>query len=108
MALPDSTPSSVSPSSSSGKALARDSRSATSFFDGRLRFCAFGLAFSILETKDECLIVRLSFFVVLNISSFSVFVGRVRGFVIEPDFALPVGVLDVGRFPWIGACRHVS
>lgn len=98
----------MSLSAFSGRALARDSRSATSFLDGRLRFLAFGLAFSIRETKDECLMVRLSFLVVLNGSSFSVFMGWTRGLVTEPDFALRKGILAPGRFPWLGACRYIT
>ena len=49
-------PSTVSPLRSveiSGKALAKDSRVVTSFFDGRLCFLASGFDFSILESNDE-------------------------------------------------------
>ena len=46
----------------SGKALARDSRVVTSFFEDRRRFLDAALGFSMRETKAECLIVRLSFF----------------------------------------------
>lgn len=52
--------------------------------------------------------MRLSFFVVLKFSSFAVSTGRNREFVRAPCFALLVAVLDVGRFPLIGACRYVS
>jgi hypothetical protein len=50
-----------------GKALARDSRVVTSFFDGLLRFRPLlGADFWILERRRECFMTRLSFFVVLN------------------------------------------
>jgi hypothetical protein len=50
-----------------GNASARDSRFATSFFDGLLRFRPLvGADFRILESRRECFMTRLSFFVVLN------------------------------------------
>jgi hypothetical protein len=47
--------------SSSGRALARDSRFATSFFEGRRRFLVLVLAFSMRAVRMERLIRRLSF-----------------------------------------------
>lgn len=54
---------SPSPTASSrpGSASASDSRFATSLLFGRLRFWTFEEDFSILLTKAECFIVRLSF-----------------------------------------------
>ena len=46
----------------SGRASASESRLATSFFDGRLRFKGFLLDFWMREINAECLIMRLSFF----------------------------------------------
>ena len=62
------SPITVSPflSGTLGKASTRDSRSVTSFLDGRLRFLEECFGFSIREIKAERLIVRLSFFVVPN------------------------------------------
>ena len=53
-------------SGTSGKALARDSRSVTNFLDGRLRFLGMALDFSTREIKFECLMARLSLFVTAN------------------------------------------
>jgi hypothetical protein len=49
-----------SDSPASGRASVSDSRVVTSFFDGRRRLRGFLCAFSILFTKAECLIRRLS------------------------------------------------
>ena len=54
----------------SGNASAKDSRVVTSFLDGRLRFLDGALDFSMREMRAECLIIRLSFFVVVNNPSF--------------------------------------
>ena len=50
----------------SGNASAKDSRVVTSFLDGRLRFLDGAFDFSMREMRAECLIMRLSFLVVLN------------------------------------------
>jgi len=65
-------PTMVSPPAASsiwGRASARDSRVATSFLEGRRRFFVLDDDFSIFCTKEECLIVRLSFFVDENVDS---------------------------------------
>lgn len=50
----------------SGRASASESRLGRSFLEGRLRFWIAGLDFSIRERRAECLMVRLSFLVVLK------------------------------------------
>ena len=55
--------------SASGNASAKESRFATSFFEGRLRFRDFLFDFSIFEMNVLCLISRLSLLLVLNWSS---------------------------------------
>jgi hypothetical protein len=55
--------------SASGNASASDSRLATSFLEARRRLLDLAELFSIFETKLECLIKRLSFFVVRKSSS---------------------------------------
>lgn len=60
VACPTSSSSFPPSSSKSGRALAIDSRLATSFLFGRLRFVDFADDFSILPTNEECLIERLS------------------------------------------------
>jgi hypothetical protein len=64
-ALPASPPDSPA----SGSASARESRFAMSLLDGRRRLRGFLRDFSILETKLECFIWRLSRFDVLKESS---------------------------------------
>lgn len=95
------SPITVSPFWSSdrlGKACARDSRVVTSFFDGRLRFLEEGFDFSIRETKAARLIVRLSFFVVLNTLLDS------RRASTEGPLLLPVGPERIEeRWPGVGA-----
>lgn len=60
-------PSSVSPlARRSGNAFLRESRSVTSFLEGRRRLRAVLLDFSIRETKDECFTSRLSFLEFMN------------------------------------------
>ncbi|KAI2629865.1 hypothetical protein GGR54DRAFT_282621 [Hypoxylon sp. NC1633] len=90
------SPSSVSPSSSkSGRALASESRSATSFLPGRRRFRGFllllmWLAFWMRETKEACLTWRLSFLESMNESLVSAASGRgaLRGaYGCAPDLA---------------------
>lgn len=49
-----------------GKAPASDSRLVISFLEGRLGFLDEGFDFSIREINAECLIVRLSLFVVIK------------------------------------------
>lgn len=59
----------VSPFRSSdkcGRAPASESRFVINFLEGRLRFLDDGFDFSIREINAECLIVRLSLFVVEN------------------------------------------
>ena len=51
----------------------------TSFLEGRRRFASVLLAFSILETNEECLIVRLSFFVVAKTPSAAALVDVALG-----------------------------
>lgn len=60
------TVSSVFSSYTCGKASASDSRLVINFLEGRLRFWDQGLDFSIREINAECLIVRLSLFVVMK------------------------------------------
>lgn len=62
LACPVSTLPSAPASSSPDSASASDSRFATSFLLGRRLFCVLEDDFSILETKEECLIFCLSFF----------------------------------------------
>ena len=63
----------------------------TSFLLGRLRFWIFEDDFSILETKEECLIVRLSFLEEEKRESVEVGVGRVTcGRAARADFARAV------------------
>lgn len=50
----------------SGNASAKDWRVVTSFFDGRLLLLDGAFDFSMREMRAECLIVRLSFFVLLK------------------------------------------
>ena len=66
LAVHVSAPSASSLAGTSGKASTSDSRLATSFLDGRLRFLLALFDFSIRETSAACLIVRLSFFDVPN------------------------------------------
>lgn len=69
-----------SPSPASGSALARESRLAISFFDGRRRFSDFLRDFSIFEMNEECFISRLSFLELGNSEarlSFKLLVGLV-------------------------------
>lgn len=53
-------------SDASGKAPASDSRFVINFLEGRLRFLDEGFDFSIREINAECLIMRLSLFVVVK------------------------------------------
>lgn len=50
----------------SGNASANDWRLVTSFFDGRLLLLDGAIDFSMRDMRAECLIIRLSFFVVLK------------------------------------------
>lgn len=101
-------PISISPSapeaSRPGSASASDSRFATSFLLGRRRFWVLEDAFSIFETKEECLIFCLSFFDAAKSAVASSGVGCTvgAGRAARADFARAVV-----RF-LIGAYIHVS
>lgn len=86
------------PSSISGSALVSDSRSATSFLLGRRRFWILDDVFSILDTKDECLIFCLSFLDEAKAVSKSSGLGRVAwvGRVVRADFARAVVRFFIG------------
>ena len=95
------SPTTVVPSVSSvasGNASAKDSRVVTSFLDGRLRFFEGPLDSSMRETRAECLIIRLSFFVVLNSSSPLRSLPRL----LEKE-GLDLRVPPAGRLPMVGA-----
>ncbi len=101
LALAGSKTSSVPPSS--GRAFASDSRLATRFFEGLLRFLLLELGFSILETNVECLIIRLSFFVVVKPSLSSILVGVIRDREMEPEPDVAEEALNAGLLPLTGA-----
>lgn len=92
-----------------GRASASDSRFATSFFEARLRFLTRELVFSILETKAECLIVRLSFLFVAKPSLSWDFMGLTPDREIAARSSLPGACyLSVGLYliminilPWL-------
>ena len=81
----------------SGKAAARDSRSATSFLEGRLRFFGRALDFPIREMSAECLIIRLSFLVVLKTFCLSGFE--------EVELLLEARARRAERLPLVGAYK---
>ncbi|KAL5466624.1 hypothetical protein PMIN07_003591 [Paraphaeosphaeria minitans] len=100
LACPTTTSPFPSPCSKPDRASARDSRFVTSFLFGRRRFWIFEEDFSILLTKSECLVVRLSFLEEEKSASSSVGVGRVIcGRAARDDFARA----DVRFLPEIGA-----
>ena len=88
----------------SGKAAARDSRLATSFFDGRLRFLGWALDFSMREIRAERLMIRLSFFVVLKAFWALRCVCRI-GFA-EVELVLEGCARMAERLPAVGACEQ--
>jgi hypothetical protein len=100
LACPASNFSLAPASSRPESASAKDSRFATSFLFGRLRFWDLVDDFSILETKDECLIFCLSFFDEAKALSNASGWGRVAaGRAARADFARAVVRFLMGAFP---------
>jgi hypothetical protein len=100
-ACPVSTLPSAPASSRPDSASASDSRFATSFLFGRRRFCDLVDDFSILETKDECLILSLSFFdaaKALSSSSDSGWGSEAAGRTARADFARAVVRFLIGAY----------
>jgi hypothetical protein len=97
--LPPSSPRSCK----SGRASANPSKVVTSFLLGRRRFKGFLCAFSIRFTKAECLMVRLSFLELINLSDISAPARCVAGRAINPDPDFEVRVLERIEWRFLGA-----
>jgi hypothetical protein len=101
LACPVSTVPSAPASSRPDSASASDSRFATSFLFGRRRFWDLVDDFSILETKDECLILSLSFFDegnALSSASDSGWGSAAAGRTARADFARAVVRFLIGAY----------
>lgn len=85
----------------SGNASAKDWRVVTSFLDGRLLLLDGAFDFSMREMRAECLIIRLSFFVLLNSPSL---LRPLRRVLTTVELELGAWELSEGRLPVIGAC----
>ncbi len=84
----------------SGNASAKDWRVVTSFFDGRLLLLDGAFDFSMREMRAECLIMRLSFFVLLKNPSL---LCSLRSVLTTVELELETQEPTESRLPVVGA-----